>query len=231
MQHLHPTEQRVLSAIDDDGLLKALADLVSIPSLDGTTAENEAQDAVAALLQSQSMTVDRWEINLSRLYDHPDCSWEVPRERALGVVGILGEDRGGRSLIFNGHVDVVPAGNRRLWHSDPWQATIVNGRVYGRGALDMKGGLCCAIFAARAIAAAGVRLRGRLVIQSVIGEEDGGLGTLAAILRGHTADAAIVAEPTELKVAPAQAGAHNFRPTVYGAAAHGCVREEGGQCN
>ncbi len=227
MQHLHPIEQRVLSAIDDDGLLKALAELVSIPSLDGTAAENEAQEAVAALLQSQSMTVDRWEIDLPRLYAHPDCSWEVPRERALGVVGLLGEDRGGRSLIFNGHVDVVPAGDRRLWRSDPWQATIVNGRVYGRGALDMKGGLCCAIFAARAIMAAGVRLRGRLLIQSVIGEEDGGLGTLATILRGHTADAAIVAEPTELKVAPAQAGAHNFRLTVYGAAAHGCVREEG----
>lgn len=64
MQHLHPIEQRVLSAINDDGLLKALADLVSIPSLDGTTAENEAQEAVAALLQSQSMTVDRWEIDL-----------------------------------------------------------------------------------------------------------------------------------------------------------------------
>ncbi len=224
---LNSVEQRVLTAIDADGLLRALAMLVGIPSLGGTAAEHEAQDAVASLLGEQGMIVDRWEIDLPRLSTHPDCSWEIQRDRAIGVVGILGEDRGGRSLIFNGHVDVVPAGDRQRWRSDPWQATIADGRVYGRGALDMKGGLCCAIFAARAIAAAGARLRGRLIVQSVIGEEDGGLGTLATILRGHTADAAIVAEPTELKVAPAQAGAHNFRLTVYGAAAHGCVREEG----
>ncbi|GIV89602.1 MAG: acetylornithine deacetylase [Chloroflexus sp.] len=227
MHHLNHTEQRVLAAIDEAGLLETLARLVSIPSLDGTAAENEAQEVVAELLAAQGMTVDRWEIDLPALSAHPACSWEVPRERGLGVVGSLGADRGGRSLIFNGHVDVVPAGDRRYWRSDPWQATVIDGRVYGRGALDMKGGLCCAIFAARAIAAAGVRLRGRLLIQSVIGEEDGGLGTLATILRGHTADAAIVAEPTELKIAPAQAGAHNFRLTVFGAAAHGCVREEG----
>ena len=85
-----------------------------------------------------------------------------------------------------------------------------DGRVYGRGALDMKGALLCAVFAARAMRDAGVRLRGRLQIHTVIGEEDGGLGTLATILRGHTGDAAIVVEPTEMLIAPAQAGALNF---------------------
>jgi acetylornithine deacetylase len=72
-----------------------------------------------------------------------------------------------------------------------------------------------------------VRLKGRLLVESVIGEEDGGVGTLAAVLRGYTANGAIVAEPTELIVAPAQAGAFNFRVTIPGEAAHGCVREEG----
>jgi acetylornithine deacetylase len=91
----------------------------------------------------------------------------------------------------------------------------------------MKGGLCCALFAAKALRDSGVRLKGRLMVESVIGEEDGGVGTLAAVLRGYTADGAIVAEPTELIVAPAQAGAFNFRVTIPGKAAHGCVREEG----
>jgi acetylornithine deacetylase len=91
----------------------------------------------------------------------------------------------------------------------------------------MKGGLCCALFAAKAIHEAGVKLKGRLLIESVIGEEDGGVGTLAAVLRGYQADGAVVVEPTELFVAPAQAGALNFRVTVPGLAAHGCVREEG----
>ena len=91
----------------------------------------------------------------------------------------------------------------------------------------MKGGLCCALFAAKALRDSGVRLKGRLMVESVIGEEDGGVGTLASVLRGYMADGAIVPEPTELMVAPAQAGAFNFRVTIPGKAAHGCVREEG----
>jgi acetylornithine deacetylase len=91
----------------------------------------------------------------------------------------------------------------------------------------MKGGLSCAIFAAKALLEAGVRLKGQLLIESVIGEEDGGVGTLAAVVRGYKADGAIVVEPTELIVAPAQAGALNFRVTVPGLAAHGCMRHEG----
>lgn len=71
MHDLNPTEQRVLAAIDDAGLLEALAALVSIPSLDGTAAENEAQEYVAVLLAEQGMAVDRWEIDLPQLYAHP----------------------------------------------------------------------------------------------------------------------------------------------------------------
>ena len=91
----------------------------------------------------------------------------------------------------------------------------------------MKGGLCCALFAAKAVRDAGVRLRGRLSVTSVVGEEDGGTGTLATLLRGHTADGAIVMEPTRLHVVPAQAGSLMFRLIVHGRSAHGCVREEG----
>lgn len=221
------TEERVLAAIDSAGLLAALAELVAIPSLDGTPEENRAQEAAAAIMRRCGLDVHVWELDLPALYAHPDCSWEVPRERALGVVGNLGADRGGRNLIFNGHLDVVPAGDPANWSFPPWQATVADGKVYGRGAVDMKAGVCCAIFAARALRDAGVQLRGRLQVQTVVGEEDGGLGTLGAIVAGHKADAAVVVEPTELRVAPLQAGAHNFRLTVYGLSAHGCVREEG----
>jgi acetylornithine deacetylase len=91
----------------------------------------------------------------------------------------------------------------------------------------MKGGLCCALFAARAIREAGVRLAGKLLVESVIGEEDGGVGTLAAALRGYRADGAVVMEPTALRVSPSQAGALSFRVTLSGLSAHACVREEG----
>lgn len=91
----------------------------------------------------------------------------------------------------------------------------------------MKGGLACGLFAQKAVRDAGIRLRGRLSVASVVGEEDGGTGTLATIVRGHTADGAVVMEPTELHVVPAQAGSLMFRVTVRGAEAHGCTREQG----
>lgn len=222
---LTATEKRVLAAIDMEGLLAFLRELVAIPSVTGNA--TAAQQKVAAHMQRIGLVVDTWSIDIEALEQHPSCSTEVERTEGLGVVGRLGMSNPGRNLIFNGHVDVVPPGDERNWTYPPWQATIADGNVYGRGALDMKGGLCCALFAAQAIHEAGVSLSGSLQIQSVIGEEDGGIGTLATLLRGHRADAAVIMEPTGLAIAPAQAGALNFRITVPGRAAHACVREEG----
>jgi acetylornithine deacetylase len=218
-------EERVLKAIDVDGMLEYLCELIAVPSVVGE--ETSAQEHVAAQMERCGLEVDIWELDFDELSQHSAFSVEAEREHGLGLVGVMGEDAGGRSLILNGHVDVVPVGDEGNWHYPPWRGTIAEGRVYGRGAADMKGGLCCALFAAKALFDAGVRVKGRLVVESVIGEEDGGVGTLASILRGYTADGAIVAEPTQLIVAPAQAGAFNFRVTVPGKAAHGCVREEG----
>ena len=218
-------EERVLKAIDVQGMVDFLCDLIAVPSLVGD--ETAGQEYVAAQMERCGLEVDLWELNFAELSQHPAFSIEEERARGLGVAGVMGEDAGGCSLILNGHVDVVPVGDEDLWHFPPWQGTIDEGRVYGRGAADMKGGLCCALFAAKALRDAGARLKGKLMVESVIGEEDGGVGTLAAVLRGYTADGAIVAEPTELIVAPVQAGAFNFRVTIPGKAAHGCVREEG----
>jgi acetylornithine deacetylase len=224
---MNPLEQRVLDAIDVDGMLEYLCDLVAVRSVTGD--ETAAQEHVASQMERCGLEVDLWELDFDRLRQHRAFSIEIEREHGLGVVGIMGntEPSGGRSLIFNGHVDVVPAGDEANWTCPPWQGTSADGRVYGRGAVDMKGGLCCALFAAKALHDAGIRLKGKLMIESVIGEEDGGVGTLAAVLRGYQADGAIVLEPTELVVAPAQAGALNFRVTVPGLAAHGSMRDEG----
>ena len=217
-------ERRILEAIDVDDLLSTLADLIAIRSLGGQ--ENAAQEYVAGFMARLGMDVDVWALDFDALRRHPAYSMEIERPGALGVVGAMGENDGQR-LILNGHVDVVPAGDEANWRYPPWQATVADGRVYGRGACDMKGGLACALYAARAIHDADVRLRGQLFVESVVGEEDGGVGTLAAVLRGYRADGAVVLEPTELVVAPAQAGALSFRVKVPGRSAHGCVREEG----
>ncbi len=217
-------ERWVLEAVDLEGLVASLCDLIAIDSSGGR--ETPAQELAARMMTNAGMELDVWDLDLDGLRRDPAFCEEIPREHALGVVGRTGTGRG-PTLVLNGHVDVVPAGDLERWSVPPWRGTVRDGRVYGRGSADMKGGLCCASFAVRALRDAGVRLRGSALIQSVIGEEDGGLGTLAAIRRGHTGDAAIVLEPTQLVVAPAQAGAFNFRVTVPGIAAHGSLRAEG----
>ncbi len=225
-ESLSTHEKRALRAIQLDRMLDMLSDLVAIPSL--ANQETPAQERVAREMEEIGLTADVWEIDFDRLKRHPAYTADVERHEGLGVVGTMtGGDADGATLILNGHVDVVPAGDRARWSSSPWTLTEREGRVYGRGAVDMKGALCCALAAARAIREAGVELRGSLQIQSVIGEEDGGAGTLATLERGHTGDGAIVLEPTLMVVAPAHAGALSFRLTVPGRAAHGALREEG----
>ncbi len=231
---LSRAERSVLEALDLDGLIAFLRLLIAIPSLDGE--ESPAQRRVASWMQDAGLETDVWPIDLEELSHHADWCHEVDRDEALGVVGGYGEpaagsaaaDSGaGRDLLFNGHIDVVPVGAESAWTTPPWDPVVRGGRIYGRGAVDMKGGLVCALFALKALRDADVRLRGRVSVASVVGEEDGGTGTLATILRGHSADGAVVVEPTRLHVVPAQAGSLMFRLIVHGLSAHGCVRDEG----
>jgi acetylornithine deacetylase len=221
---LTPQENDVLHRVDRDALLGDLSALIAIESLGGH--ETPAQEWMATRLAELGAAVDTWELDFAVLQRQPAFSMEVPRERGMGVVGTFGEGDG-RTLILNGHVDVVPVGDITQWTAPPFAATIRNDRVIGRGACDMKGGLAAALAAIRALADAGVPLGGRVALHSVIAEEDGGAGTLATLLRGHTGDGALSMEPTELMLAPAHAGALSFRVRVPGLSAHGCVREEG----
>lgn len=225
---LTPVERQALEAIDHDELLEFLSTLVAIPTLDGQ--ESRGQREIASWLSRQGLDADVWDIDLEGLSRHPQYSAEVARSEAVGVVCVVGDparSAAGRDLLLNGHIDVVPPGDEEAWASSPWVADIRDGRVYGRGAADMKGGLCCALLAAKAVRDAGVRLRGRLSVASAVGEEDGGTGTLAMLVRGHRADGAVVVEPTDLHVVSAQAGSLMFRLVVPGRAAHGSMREEG----
>jgi acetylornithine deacetylase len=222
---LSPAERHAIAAIDEEGLVRLLEELIAIPSV--ANQETPAQRRMADAMEAAGLETDRWEIDFARLKTHPAYASDIERSEGLGLVGTLRGSGTGRTLVLNGHVDVVEAGDVDRWSSPPFQLTRRAGRLYGRGTVDMKGALCCALFAAKAIRDAGVALAGTVQIQSVIGEEDGGAGTLATIERGHGGDGAIVLEPTQMVLAPAQAGALSFQIEVPGRAAHGAFREEG----
>jgi acetylornithine deacetylase len=126
---------------------------------------------------------------------------------------------GGKSLLLNGHVDVVDVAPRERWEHDPFAAVVANGTVHGRGACDMKGGVACMVFAAETLARLGVALAGELIINTVTDEESTGAGGLASA-RTLQADAAIVAEPTGLDVWIACRGSLLATITVEGRGGH-----------
>ena len=172
-------------------------------------AERACQDRVEGELAALGMTIDRFEA----LPDRED------------VVGRLTGSGGGRSLILNGHVDVVPAGDTAAWPEDPWGGRVDDdGRLWGRGSCDMKGGIACGIVALRVLRDVGIRLRGDVVFQSVVDEETGGPGTARAIERGYVADAAIVLEPTNGHLQPVEGGLEWVRVVVRGRTGHSAVR-------
>lgn len=225
----HPdVEARALQHIDEPRLVRCLEAMLRIPSVSGSPAENDAQQWFAGEMREHGLETDLWEIPLAETMAHPDFPGaEVHRDAALGLVGSWGAEAG-PTLVLNGHIDVVPAGDLDQWvDRAPYAGLTRDGAVYGRGACDMKGGLACALAAIAAIRAAGVQLRGRVLLESVVGEEDGGLGTFAALQRGYRGDAAIIPEPTNLAIIPACAGALTFRLRVAGRSTHASVRREG----
>ena len=112
------------------------------------------------------------------------------------VIGRIKGTGGGRSLILNGHIDTVPVGDETKWKHDPFGGEIEDGKMYGRGTVDMKGGIATMIFAVEALQKLGIKLKGDLMMQSVVNEEHAGGGALGAVAAGLKADAAIVVEPS-----------------------------------
>ena len=142
---------------------------------------------------------------------------------------------GGRSLVLNGHIDVVSAEPAGAWTSPPFEPEVRDGRLYGRGACDMKGGVAAMAFAAEMLAQLGVRLAGDLIVATNTDEESSGAGGSALVARGLRADAGIVTEPTDFRVWVACRGSEYGVITVPGRAGHAEVRHpdwrDGGAVN
>jgi acetylornithine deacetylase len=220
----------ISSAVDDlaPDIVAFAQGLVRIPSLPGE--EGPAHHYVADKLRELGLSVDICASRFDELRAHPAFNDDgFSPDARVNVIGRWPGERGSaaRSLILNGHLDVVSAGNVDLWTRPPFGGTVQNGRLYGRGACDMKSGVSAAVFAVQALKKLGRTPGGDVLVQTVSGEESGGVGTLTTIVKGYRADAAIILEPTRLRMCPIQSGALTFRLRVQGRSIHACMKRLG----
>jgi acetylornithine deacetylase len=187
-----------------------------VPTGDGT-GETAAQAVLRAVYEAAGCEIDQF-------------GAVEGRENLVGLLAGSGV-ADARSLIFNGHVDTVSPGDPSKWSSgDPFDGRVEDGFVYGLGASDQKSGLVAQAWAVRALVDAGIRLRGDLLVESVVGEEnmEHRAGVTATIERGHRADAAVVSEPTSFSgppvLAPCSGGGTVFTLQIEGLTAHSCAR-------
>jgi acetylornithine deacetylase len=219
---------RIAAAVDTerDRAIADLQALVRVPSLTGE--EGAVQAVVATLMERDGLDVDTWVPDAAELAPYADHVGAF--DTLAGRPNVVGTRKGagdGRSLILNAHIDTVETGDPARWTYPPFSGELVDGQIYGRGALDMKGGLITNLTAFRALRNAGLTPQGDIHVESVISEEDGGAGALATILRGYKADAAVITEPTLLETVIAQGGSLVFRLHIEGRSAHAAVRDDG----
>ncbi|MEW9920431.1 ArgE/DapE family deacylase [Marimonas sp. MJW-29] len=222
--------QRSIEDAVDAGFEKQvffLADFVRIPSV--RFCEGPAQDFMADAMRARGYEVDDWHIRLEDLEPLPGFGpIEGDFSRARSVVGTHHPNEvKGRSLILQGHLDVVPAGPSDMWTDPPFSGLVRDGWMYGRGAGDMKSGTVAALFALDAIRAAGFEPAARVHLQSVIEEESTGLGALSTLQRGYRADVAVLPEPSAFKINRAQIGVLWFKLRVRGKPVHVAVAGDG----
>ncbi|UCH37865.1 MAG: ArgE/DapE family deacylase [Candidatus Bathyarchaeota archaeon] len=213
-------KRRVLERIERDrgATINFLQKLISIPSVTGN--EKNIQKFIAETLIQMGLEVDVWEPDIAELRGHPGyVSGPNNYENRPNVVGILKGQGHGKSLLLNGHVDVIPTGPLDAWNHDPWGGEIEAGKIYGRGASDMKSGLASMTMALNAIIKSGVNLAGNVYSEYTVDEELSGNGTLACILKGYRADAGISCETSSLKVQPASIGRIWFEIFIRGKSA------------
>lgn len=223
--------KQILAAVNAgfDDQISFTQELVRFPSLRGQ--EHTAQDFIFDALKQRGYAMDRWAINVADIEDHPGFSpVKVDYSNAINIVGTTRpENTTGRSLILNGHIDVVPEGPYNMWTRHPFEPHIEGDWLYGRGTADMKAGLAANFFALDALKSLGYRPAARVHIQSVTEEECTGNGALSCLVRGYRADAAIITEPEDDKLVRANVGVLWFRISVKGLPVH--VRDAGAGAN
>jgi acetylornithine deacetylase len=186
--------------------------------------EKAIQEWLAEHLSGWGFETRLFEPDNAKMETYPDFSRGHDYTNRPNLVATLRGTGGGRSLILNGHVDTMPPGDQEKWTFDPWGGQIDGGSMYGLGVCDMKAGVAAMILGVRFLQELGLEVKGDVLVQSVVDEEGGGNGTLACVVEGFMADAAIVTEPTRLHVQPATRGVLLLQVDVEGRATHACLK-------
>lgn len=190
--------------------------------LDGR--EGNATGWLESQMTALGCTVDIFEPDNARLAGYRDYTPGHSYKGRPNVVGRYRGSGGGRSLILNTHIDVVPPGDESDWRYPPFSGTVAEGRVYRRGTSDTKSGMAVSLHALRILQRLGFKPRGDVILEAVVDEEGGGNGTLACVDRGYTADGAVCFEPTEGAVAIAHRGVLSLRILVEGQSGHAATK-------
>jgi succinyl-diaminopimelate desuccinylase len=211
------TLTRALSLVDPDELIALTRDLVRIPSV-VRPADPVANEAAVAAHVEGWMRTQGFDVQVQ----------QVAPGRP-NVLGVIGEAGAGPTLLLEGHTDVVTEGDPSAWTHPPFAAEVVDGKIYGRGAADMKSGLAAAMIAAAAIKRSGASLAGRLVVGALVDEEGDMIGAkhLCTTPIGRELSAAIVCEPEDNELCLEQRGVIWARVTARGRMAHGAMPEAG----
>ncbi|ELY95763.1 peptidase M20 [Natrialba hulunbeirensis JCM 10989] len=199
--------------------------------------EQSAQQWIRGQLDACGFETYEWTADPDLLASHPSfpsdpATLDTAKRPSVAGVVEFGDPEEGETIVLNGHVDVVPAENDQ-WDTDPFTPTWDGENLIARGAADMKSGLSACLFAAKELVernTAEEELNGRLVVESVVGEEEGGIGAAMAALSNpypFERDAAIVAEPTELELVTAVEGSVMLRLELEGKSAHAATRWRG----
>jgi len=182
--------------------------------------DKECQNFIAEHLKEIGFVVEVWEPDIETLSRYPFyIKGQNFKNRPILAAKLKGGG-GGRSLILNAHVDVVPSGDPSLWKHKPWGGEVDGGRIFGRGSCDMKGGAAAIIATAEILNELGLQLQGDLIIETVLDEEINGMGTVACIEKGYSADAAIIPEPSNLDLWTATRGLLWAKTVIEGRSGH-----------
>ena len=215
----------ILASVDEafGAQIAFTQELIRHPSVRGQ--EHTAQDFIYRSLAERGYAMDRWAIDVAEIERHAGFSpVAVSYENAINVVGThRPKKEAGRTLILNGHIDVVPVGPLDIWSNPPFEPRIEGDWLYGRGSGDMKAGLVANIYALDALKRLGYQPAATVYLQSVTEEECTGNGALSCLARGYSADAALIPEPESDMLVRANVGVIWFRVHVRGLPVH--VRE------